>query len=208
MTLRTYNRRRLARLAEESTLPKPANLKKPIDCYDFGFLVLCPEKNLGGFSTTVRSIKHNYPYAPILGIVGNNATQQEMDEMNSHSESIKGSNTITSLINVGMKNTKAPWNVIVFAGSWIRSSLYTKFDAFVKSEKDILFPVVDWHYNFVDGSMNGIILHRDTFAEVGDFPTDNVQQYEGGDLEFSKIWWALGALEKGCVFKAIVGMKI
>jgi hypothetical protein len=138
----------------------------------------------------------------------NDATATEVSEMNRHCETVVGQDTITSLINVGVKESKSPWNVIVFAGSWVRGNVYRKFDAFVKSRKDILFPVVDGHYNFVDGSMNGIIIHKETFSEVGDFSTHNMQKEGHNDLELIKLWWSLGALEKGCVFKAIIGMKV
>lgn len=128
--------------------------------------------------------------------------------MNQICETIKGYDTITSLINVGMKKTKADWNAIVFAGSWVRSNIYRKFDLFVEKEKDILFPVVDGKINFTEGSMNGIIIHKDTFKEVGDFSTAPMQKSGCSDLELIKLFWSLQAIEKGCTFKAIIGMKI
>lgn len=210
MTLRTYNNRRLKRKevsAEETYPPQLTHIKKPLDKYDFGFIVLCPERNLGGFNNTIRSILYQYPNAKIIGVVGNNATEQEVAEMNIRCTTVVGIDTITSLINAGMKNSEALWNVIVFAGSWVRGGLYRKFDAFVKNKKDILFSVVDGRYNFVDGSMNGIIIHKDTFDEVGDF--SNTMLKDGyNNLEMIKLWWSLEALDKGCIFKAIIGLKI
>lgn len=213
MTIRTYNNRRFGKdvkpkEVEETHPPHSTHIQKPLEKYDFGFVVLCPERNLGGYQNTVRSINHQYPNAKIIGVVGNDVTTSELAEMDTKCETVMGQDTITSLINVGMKNSKAPWNVIVFAGSWVRGSVYRKFEAFVRDKRDILFPVVDGHYNFVDGSMNGIIIHQDTFAEVGDFSTHNMQKEGHNDLELIKLWWALGAMEKGCLFKAIIGMEV
>lgn len=174
----------------------------------FGFVILCPERNLGGLKNTVKSLKQAYPGSPYLCVVGNDATKAEIAEFNLVCDTFKGKDTITSLINLGIKKSKIDWNVLIFAGSWLRPSLHRKFDLFVKSEKDILFPVVDRKTNFVDGSMNGIMLHKKTFQEVGEFATAPMQKAGSNDLELIKLFWTLDAIEKGCTFKAIMGMKV
>ena len=61
-----------------------------------------------------------------------------------------------------------------------------------------MFPVVDRIWNFVDGSINGLMLSKKLHEEVGDFGS-------GDNLQLTKLIWAHKAIEKGCKFKAIVG---
>jgi hypothetical protein len=79
---------------------------------------------------------------------------------------------------------------------------------FIKDDKDILFPVIDRKTNFIDGSMNGIIIRKSTFLKVGNFQTQTMQKKTANEIELIKTFWALDAIENGCTFKAIVGMKI
>ncbi|MFZ8393467.1 hypothetical protein ACO1MB_14640, partial [Staphylococcus aureus] len=66
---------------------------------------------------------------------------------------------------------------------------------------DILFPIVDRKMNFIDGTINGIFLHRQAFDLTGPFSDDP-------SLEKSKAVWSSTAVEKGCTFKAILGAQI
>lgn len=175
--------------------------------YNFGFVVLCPEKNVDGLNTTVTSIENVYKDFPIVCTVGDNCSDDEFSKMNGICRTVKGGDTITGLINLGVHSSDRPWNVVVFAGSWVRNYLRRKFDLFVKDERDILFPVVDGRYNFVDGSMNGIILHKRAIEEIGDIPTVPMQKFGYDELELIKLFWATTALEKGFKFKAIIGMS-
>lgn len=174
----------------------------------FGFVILCPDKNISGLKNTIDSFDAIYPDSPRICIVGNNVNNDEIAIMNKFCPTFKGQNTITSLINFGMKKTKSDWNVIIFAGSRIRPIIQKEFDLFVKSEKDILFHVVDGKYTFCEGSMNGIIIHKNTFLEVGNFISSPINKVEMNEMEVVKLLWSLDAIEKGCVFKAILGMRI
>lgn len=174
----------------------------------FGFIVLCPDKNIDNLKNTVKSIKAVYSGSPFLAVVGSNVKKDELTAMSAICDTYKGKDTITSLINTGMKKTSIDWNVIVFAGTWLKLALHRKFNLFVKSEKDILFPVAEGKYNFVDGSMNGIIIHKKTFAEVGNFAAAPMLGESVDEMQIVKLFWAMSAIEKGCVFKAIVGMRI
>lgn len=175
---------------------------------ELGFVILCPERNIGGLKNTVTSIHNTFGDTPIVCVVGNDAHASELAEMNEVCPTIMGSDTITSLINVGLEATKAGWNMVLFAGSFVRAGIYRKFDLFATDEKDILFPVVDNKTDFVEGSMNGIILHKKTFDLVGNFTTSPMQKSGYNELEMIKLFWSLGAIENGCKFKAIVGMKV
>jgi hypothetical protein len=174
----------------------------------FGFVILCPSLDKKSLQNTVESINQIYPKSSIVCTVGNDASEAVIADLKEICEIVPSNDTITSLINVGMKNTKAMWNVIVFAGSWVRPSIYRQFVQFVKDEKDILFQVVDGYTNFVDGSLNGLIVHKNTFVEVGDFPESKLNKPGFKEMELLKLVWATGAISKGCRFKAIMGMKV
>jgi hypothetical protein len=175
---------------------------------EFGFVILCPERNLGGLNNTVNSIKSNFPECSYVCAVGDDVQKGELSEMIGICNTVKAGNTITSLINVGMKHSDAEWNVIVFSGSWLNTNLINKAKTFIKSDRDVLFPVVDFKCNFVDGSMNGIVLHRKMFEDAGDFPTGAMQKAGVSDIEMAKLFWAIEAIEKGAIFKGIVGMRV
>jgi len=113
----------------------------------------------------------------------------------------KGSETISSLINVAMRHAPAEWVFLIMAGTNLRPKLDSKFSFYVISEKDILYPVADYKYNFVDATLNGLFLNRKTFREIG-------EMQETGPLDIVKLVWAGEALQHGCKFKAIVGSKM
>jgi hypothetical protein len=177
---------------------------KPVP--QFGFIILCPEQNTKALKSTVSSITTVYPDHPHIAVAPSTFSKEKIAELSQFCEIVKGKDTITSLLNAGMKKTKSDWNIIVFAGSWLRTSFYRIFK-YAKNDKDILFPVVNRLTNFIDGSMNGIVVHKRTFEEVGPMPT--IMHKDGGnDLELIKTFWSLDAMSKGCIFKAILGMKV
>ena len=129
------------------------------------------------------------------------AKPRDIKEMKDICPTFKGKNTFSSLINVGMKNAKSEWNFIIFAGSTVRQRLDEIFFVFVDSNKDVLFPIAEHKFDFINGTLNGLLINKQTFKEVGDIE-------ETGGLEFVKTIWACKAVEKGCRFKAISGAKI
>jgi len=175
---------------------------------DLGFLILCPNKDDLALRNTVRSIRH-YSERDIISVVGDNASPHDIKKMKEWcSDVYKGKDTITSLLNTGMKRIKNDWAFILFEGSIIRPMLERKLCRFVTSEKDIIFPVVAGKYNFVEGSCNGILVNRNTFKEVGDFPAASMSREDFNEFEVSKMFWAEDAISKGCQFKGIVGLRI
>lgn len=173
--------------------PEPAN-------YKFGFVVLSPDANPNLVNLTRNSIAKHYPGMPTVVSVPATKVAGTMP-------AVVGGDTITSLINAGVKASTSPWCVVVFEGCWIQPTLYRIFDQFVTSPRDILFPVVDGHTNFIDGCMNGLILTRTALAEIGEFP-EHAQKFGYNDLKLAKLLWANWAMEKGYKIKAIVGIKI
>lgn len=175
---------------------------------DVGFLILNPERNVAGLKSTLGSIRHYAYNRESICIVGNDANTKEIKEMKEYCQTHKGENTMTSLINVGMKKMQHDWAFLLFSGSRIPTFLERKFSIFCKDPKDVLFPVVDGKYNFVEGSFNGVLINTKTFREIGEFP-DVVMENQGkNDFEIAKMFWAAKALEHGIKFKAIVGMRI
>jgi hypothetical protein len=163
-------------------------------------VVLNPESNPSLLRNTVNSIRGKYD-VPVISVTENSVKTQPFKEMNEICPTCKGKDTYTSLINAGMKHPPADWNFIVIAGTYIRHRLDNKYSMFIESEKDILFPIVDRKYEFVEATLNGLLLHKNCLKEVG-------KMAEVGPYEICKLMWALDAVEKGYKFKAILGAKL
>jgi hypothetical protein len=168
---------------------------------DYGFIILCHDNNIGLLKSTANSIKRRYEGVPYICITEKDAKTIDIKSMKDVCPTFKGKSTFSSLINSGMKNTKAEWNFIVFAGTTVRSRMDEKFFLFINSKKDVLFPIADNKTDFVSGTLNGLLLNKETFKEIGDIE-------ENGSLDYVKTMWACEAIQKGCNFKAIANTKI
>lgn len=166
-----------------------------------GFVILCPDHAVKLLQSTANSIKNRYAGVPFICATDDTANAQDLKEMKQICPTYKAKGTFSSLINTGMRHAPADWNFLVCAGATIRSGLDRKFAFFVEDEKDILFPIAENKPYFVDGTLNGIFIHKKTFKEVGEWGEDN-------DLAWVKTLWALNAIDKGCKFKAIANSKI
>ncbi len=172
---------------------------KALNC---GFVIICTDCNVGQIKTTVNSIKCNYPDSKYICVLPSECHKDDQKIINTVCKSYTGGSTITSLINVGMKNTPCnEWNFIVMGGTWVKNGLSKKYSYFIDSEKDILFPIVDRKTNFIDGSINGILWHKKTYESIEPLSNDN-------PLEICKLMFTMGAIEKGCKFKAVLGAQI
>jgi hypothetical protein len=167
---------------------------------DFGFVILCPERDLGGLISTVRSAKSHFPQASLLCMLPPDTTKKEMVEFAEVCPVVKGKGTYTSLINTGIKKSEKPWNFIIISGSVFKPRFYHKYGYFLEDEKDILYPIVDFQCDFADATLNGILIHKIAIKEVGEF--------EDGELSWSKLTWSLKAAEKGYKFKALAGARV
>lgn len=175
---------------------------------DFSVIIISHNYNIGGIKSTVNSVKTSTYNRNSICVVTEDVPDKELKEIKNIVEVYKAKNTITSLINTGIKKNKNQWSFIVFAGSRIPYYIEKKLDCFCKNDKDILFPVIDRKINFVDGCFNGVLINNKFFKEVGDFPNFSFQKQNVNDFEVAKMIWATEAIEKGGQFKAIVGMKI
>jgi hypothetical protein len=179
-----------------------------VDHIDFAFVVLCPDRSLAGLKNTLGSIRHFSSDRESLAIVGKDANSADMKEFKTLCPTHKGKDTITSLVNVGMKKLKHEWGLMLFGGSRIPMTLERKLRTFLVGQKDVLYPVVDRRCDFVSGSFNGVLINKEFFDEVGNFPESAMVKEDFNDFEAAKLFWSLDAIGKGATFKGIVGMKI
>ena len=171
---------------------------KDLNC---GFVILCPEHGVSLLKSSVNSIKSRYPNSTIVCATDNSATADELKEMKLLCPTYKGKNTYSSLINVGMRHATADWNFILMAGVTVRWKLDGKFSYFIESEKDVLFPIFDNKTNFIDATLNGLFINKNTWKEVGEMD-------EKGEFDHVKAFWAYRAIMCGVKFKAIAGTRM
>ncbi len=198
------------------------------DPVNFGFIVLSTdEHNIAQLRATANSIKKQYGTdTSVICVVPACLSKDDIKEIKEICPVYQGENTITSLINLGMKKGHKEWNILVMEGVYVNIDIVKKLFTFAESEKEILYPIVTqsnrrvqqpirgqkfskkWTrpvkitWAFEDSTLNGIAIHADAFKEIGDFTcrTDS--------LVLSKLEWRLYAEAKGYRFKAILGAKI
>lgn len=176
---------------------------------DFGFVILAGDRNLAMIKSTLRSISHHYTDTPVVCVVAKETKSTEMKELKKLCPTYKGKTTFTSLINAGVHKTKE-WSLVVVEGSIVRKGLVGKYARFLESPKDVMYPIVvdydgqgrpvDLHTEFYNSSINGLLIHKNTLKEVGDFGDE--------PLEMARVLWATRAIAKGVQFKAILGTRL
>lgn len=166
---------------------------------DYGFIVLCPDYNISQIKITVDYLRSSYSEAKSICVVPDKCPSKDFKEIKKYTLTEQGGKEMTSLINVGMKYTPCQeWNFIITSGSWLKNNLNYNFCKFIENEKDILYPIVGRKCNFVDGTMNGMLIHKRAFDEIGPFMENNT-------IDFCKLMWSVEAIEKGYRFKGVVG---
>lgn len=175
---------------------------------DVGFVILSPDRNIAGLKNTIGSIKLRSYNREYICIVGDDANTKDIKEMKEYCPTFKGKDTITSLINLGIKKTKNKWACVVFGGSRIPNCIEKKWITFAKEPNHVLFPVAENKSDFVQGCFNGVLINCDFFKLVGDFPTTTMQKHGMNDFEFAKLMWASDAVDCGAIFKGIIGMRV
>jgi len=168
---------------------------------NYGFIIIAPDNNPKLVELTASSVRNKYPNSPFICIVTSEISPENAQEISRICPTFQADNSYSSLINEGMKNPPSDWNLIVISGTSIRNRFFRKYSCFVQSDKDILFPVVDRKWNFVDATVNGIFLHRNTFKELGAMP-------QHPTIQECKANWAYEAINKGYKFKAVIGTSL
>ncbi len=177
---------------------------------DVGFVLLCPDKDVRGMRNSISSINFHCYDRETIAIVGDNTTTKELKELKEICPTHKAGNTITSLINTGMKKMKHQWAFLMFGGARVQTYLERKLLTFAKETTDVLYPVAvgDSKWNFVDATFNGVLIHTQFFARIGDFPELTIEKDGMNDFELAKLLWAMDAMKAGVTFKAIAGLEV
>lgn len=169
---------------------------------DLQFTVLCPEFKFGGVRTTVSSIRSNFNNPEVICSIPDTGTNEESRMVANICPIVKGGATISSMINAGLRKGTRDWNLVLVAGNVIKYNPLLKYVFFTKSEKDVLYRVVDkvrWRWE--DASIHGLLMHRKAIGEVGDFPDEE-------SIKSCKTLWGARAAKNGYTFKGLVGVKI
>lgn len=170
---------------------------------DFGFVVLCPEPHIQSLKNTLRSIILSYPEHPFITVAAGTIPPDIMSEMKKLCpKTIKSKNTITSLLNTGLRNAPSEWIVFVCAGTWVKRKVCKNLSRFIVDDTDVVYPIVEGVYKWKDCSLNGICINKKMFKKVGPFP-------EEGELDKCKEMWALMAtVACNSKFKAVLGGSV
>lgn len=166
---------------------------------NWGFIIICTDSNHINLENTINSIKANYKDSSIVCV-----QSDEIKDFNCKSNDIKFVKTkpnYAAMINTGMTETNKEWNIIFIAGTYVRKNITRKYSMFIESKSDVIFPNDFKKSNFVDGTINGLCIHKEFFTKVGNF--NEVCE----KLEHSKAEWGFSAATLGGKFKAICHAK-
>jgi hypothetical protein len=168
-----------------------------------GFIILCPDPNIGLLQGTVKSLKNSHTNIPYVAIVPGNTQTSVIKELKEISPVVKGKDTITSLLNTGLRNAPADWGIYIMGGTWLRIKLVDKYSRFIENDTDVLYPIVptERKHDFKHCTLNGLCINKKLFKKVGPFA-------EKGALEKCKEEWSLYACGNNAQFKAILGAQI
>lgn len=178
---------------------------------NINFVIISETPNFGRFKYTKNSIINNYGENTSITCVVSKDSKEDLklykNEVETHVVKIK--NTL-DLVNIGIKKSKEDWAIIINEGTWVKANIDKKYSTFIKDESNILYPIqyeldingkmFNVKNKFIDCSLNGMIINKNCFNQVGDFNQT--------DLLESKMLWFFNAIEKKCSFKAILGLKL
>jgi hypothetical protein len=168
------------------------------------YVILCPDGNFGLLQSTVKSLKIGQSNVPFITVVSNTVKPETLKQLKTVSKVHKAKDTITSLMNTGMRNSPGDWTIFIMAGTWLRRKLVYKYSRFIESDTDILYPIIPTQrdHRFKSCSLNGLCINKKVFKKVGPFA-------EKGDLSKCKEEWSLYAYGLcNSQFKAILGAQI
>ncbi len=175
---------------------------------DIGLVILAPDRNLAALKTSLASTSNHMFKRDVICVVPEETTQAELVQLGAVCAVYRSGTEVTCLINDGMSHNKHEWALFLTAGSRVCRSIERKLHVFAKQESDILFPALDAGTNFVDAPFNGVLINKRFFDKMGGFPTASMKKEGLNYFEVAKLLWSITAMENGCAFKAIVGMKV
>jgi len=158
-----------------------------------GFIILCPNLDVKQLENTIESVKNFYSASSTLVVLAENPKAI----IRNLSQLVVAEDNLVGMLNKGLELSICnEWNLIVRTPRWLNANLDKKFFTFMKSDKDIFFPITRKNWNFTRFDLHGLLLHKKTFCDVGEFP-------KADSLEESKILWAATALGKGYKLKGV-----
>lgn len=170
---------------------------------DFGFMLLCPDMNPDVFSNTFKSLKKSHPECPIIGVAPSCIGADILKKLKAICDVFKSKeNTITSMMNTGLRNVPSEWGIFIMSGSWVNKNITHKISKFIDNYSDIVFPIFDKITDFRRGAINGLCINRKVFKKVGPFA-------EIGAIDKCKEEWSIYAYGLcDSKFKAVLGVEI
>lgn len=154
------------------------------------FIIIC-KNDKDKLKTTINSLKDNFPESNFI-LVSENPFDFEYK--------ILKCKNIASCINIGMLNSKSEWNCILTEYKWISESALRNYFLYIKSYKDLMYPIMNQQMNFIDNNLHRFLINKKAYNEIGFFREDV-------DFEISKILWANNAIDQGFQFKGVT-MKV
>jgi hypothetical protein len=162
-----------------------------------GFVILCPNLDIRQLENTIESIKTYYSDSSILVVLSVKHDPKHITKVRNLAQLVVAEDNLIGMLNKGLElSICSEWNIIIRNLRWINSNLERKFFNFMESDKDIFFPITRKNWNFTKFDLNGLLLHKKAFTEVGEFPSYDY-------MDESKIMWAGRAIENGYKLKGI-----
>lgn len=165
-----------------------------------GVIILNSESDASSLRITLRTLKDNFPEASVRCVVGKK--NHDIEELKKHCQVSVGGDTITSLIDTGMKDNTKKWSFVVTSGTFLRHYSLRKYECFCKSEKDIMFPIVDRKWKFSEATLNGLLLPTKVYSDVGPLGDSN------SDIGLVKLLWGIIAKAHGYRLIGLVGARL
>ena len=125
---------------------------------------------------------------------------KEIDLGSSYKNHIVQSKEKFVFFDKAIKESTKNWCFLILSGLHLQKSIIRKFSEFVKSEKDILFPVKNRLWDFYKNPVECLLINKNFYNEVGFFGKENPE-------DIIKLLWANDAIKLGGTFKSIVGVK-
>lgn len=167
-----------------------------------GFAIVCQNRNLGGFRTTLRTIQGSFPNAPKVCVLPDDTTDVELGGFAVNCKCQRGGKTLQSMTNTGFTLCESEWVMILSAGRVIRTGFLKPYLRFCEGEMDVLYAVLGRTWPFVEGGVAGLLMNREKFLSSGGLDHDEP------DWVKAKTMWAASLVDSGFKIKGLVGVPM
>lgn len=164
------------------------------------FVIINSQSDPHALAITHKTLIKNFPESDVRCVLPKKHFDKKILQKICPCDS--GATTITGLLDLGLKKSKKELTFFILAGIHVKPFILKKYENFYKSNKDIMFPVVNRKWSFENGTINGLMIPTLAYKEVGSFGDGNT------NLEAVKLLWAIDAIQKGYKFKGLVGARI